>query len=170
MELQVITTVYTREGDSGDTFISTARFPKHHPCIHFIGSADEALAFIGLAIERCSTESVVKDLEYVYELIQKIASSLYINWCPDENTIIEVEKKIDEKPKPKTFISNYVKNPRYGSVASIAIARTIIRKVERWFWQCFHETGLGCRNIGILLNRLSDLVFVIQYQALLLET
>ncbi|MEM1526310.1 MAG: ATP:cob(I)alamin adenosyltransferase [Ignisphaera sp.] len=170
MDSSIISTVYTHDGDSGDTLVSTIRFPKYHPCLHFIGSVDEALAFIGLAIEKCSSTPIVKDLEYVYKLISKIAASLQTNWCPDESIIAETEKKIDEKPKPKTFIPNYVENPRYGGVAPIAITRTIIRRAERWFWQCFHETGLGCKNIGILLNRLSDFVFVLQYQAMITET
>jgi len=170
MVSQPITTVYTREGDSGDTLVRTIRFPKYHPCIHFIGSVDEAMASIGLAIEGSKVESIAKNLEYVYELLSKIAGSIQTEWCPDEEVIAEIEKEIDESPKPRTFIPNYVKNPRYGGIASIAIARTVIRRAERWFWQCFYDTGLGCKNIGILLNRLSDFVFVIQYQALLLET
>jgi ATP:cob(I)alamin adenosyltransferase len=170
MVSQPITTVYTRNGDSGDTFVSTVRFPKYHTCLHFIGSIDEAMASIGLAIESSRVETIVKDLEYVYGILSKIASSLQTSWCPDENFITEVERMIDEAPKPKTFIPNYVKNPRYGGVAPIALARTVIRRAERWFWHCFHDTGLGCRNIGVLLNRLSDLVFIIQYQALLLES
>ncbi|MEM1644628.1 MAG: ATP:cob(I)alamin adenosyltransferase [Ignisphaera sp.] len=169
MSIPVITTIYTRQGDEGDTIISTIRFPKYHPCLHFIGSVDEALAFTGLAIEKYPNESVTKELEYVYKLISKIAASLQTNWCPDENVIVEIEKKINERPKPKTFIPNYVESPRYGGIAAIAIVRTIIRRAERWFWHCFNETGLGCKNIGVLLNRLSDLVFVLQYQVLLTE-
>lgn len=170
MSSPIITTVYTHEGDSGDTIVSTIKFPKYHPCLHFIGSIDEALAFIGLAIEKYPNESIAKELEYVYKLVSRIAASLQTNWCPDESTIAEIEKKIDEKPKPKTFIPNYVENPRHGGIATIAIVRTVIRRAERWFWHCFNETGLGCKNIGVLLNRLSDLVFVLQYQALLTET
>ncbi|MEM0368658.1 MAG: ATP:cob(I)alamin adenosyltransferase [Thermosphaera sp.] len=170
MDTPAITTVYTRQGDNGTTVIDTIKFPKYHPCIHFIGSLDEALTFTGLAIEKYSSESVAKELEYVYGLISKITTSLQNNWCPDESIIVEIEKKIDEKPKPKTLIPSYIKSSRYGGVATIAIVRAIVRRAERWFWHCFNETELWCKNIGILLNRLSDLVFVLQYQAFLTET
>jgi ATP:cob(I)alamin adenosyltransferase len=164
-----ITTVYTRSGDNGSTSIGSIKLPKYHPCVHFIGSIDEALAFIGLAIENSSVDLIVRDLEYVYELLLKIASSLKSNWCPSEDLILDIERRINNKVKPNKIITNYVKNPRRGGVALTAITRTVIRRAERWFWRCFHDTSLGCKNIGVLLNRLSDLIFTIQYQALLLE-
>ena len=157
-------------GDDGDTIVSIIRLPKYHACIHYVGSVDEAMAFVGLAIELCRVDAVKDRLTYVYNVLSRIAGALHTNWCPSSNDVSEVEKVMDSLPKPSNFIPNYVKNPRFGGVAPVAIARTVIRRAERWFWQCHNETGLGCRNIGILLNRLSDLVFLIQYQILLLES
>ena len=156
--------VYTRTGDSGDTLLLSICLPKHHPCIHFLGAVDEALAFTGLAIELTSDRSIRAKLAEVYGLLSKVAGALYTGWCPSDQLIRDVEKRIDEAPKPATFIPNFSVR---GGVAPVAVVRTIVRRAERWYWFCQREANIGCKNLGVLLNRLSDYVFIIQYEALL---
>jgi len=158
--------VYTRRGDSGNTVIFSVSgcIPKSHPCIHFIGSVDEAMAFTGLAIELVHDKSIREKMLKVYELLSRIAGSLYTGWCPDESLVESIEEEIDRAPKPRSFIPNFSPS---GGVAPIAVVRTVVRRAERWFWECFNKTSYDCKNLGILLNRLSDYIFVIQYEAIM---
>jgi cob(I)alamin adenosyltransferase len=153
--------VYTRKGDRGITKICEKHMRKTHPCIHFLGSLDEAMSFVGLALENVNSKTIQEGLKLIYEYLSKIAGALATGWCPSEEDVRKIERLIDDAPKPNGFIPNY--NLEKPGVAYLAVVRATIRRAERWFWACVNTEDLYCSNIGKLLNRLSDYAFILQY-------
>ena len=153
--------IYTRKGDQGETSICERRLRKIHPCIHFLGSLDEAMAFVGVALENVEDGTIRDGLLKIYDYLSRIAGAVVTHWCPEDADIESLEKFIDESPKPEDFIPNYsLERP---GVAYLALVRSTIRRAERWFWACVSTEDLYCSNIGKLLNRLSDYAFILQF-------
>lgn len=164
-----INIIATKQGDSGKTLgIENKRCDKWISEIEFFGYLDEANCAIGDVLNNLN-----KNIEFARDTLEEIQNqlfdlgSLFYKNEKKENNEDEFIKNLDEK------IQNWNQNlqeldsfliPRGNStVIALHKARTIVRKAERKFWKTLSEKKEleKLKSIGIYLNRLSDLIFII---------
>lgn len=163
--------IYTKTGDKGETgLFGAGRVSKDSVRIESYGTVDELNSFIGYAI----TE--VKDDE-VKNLLGKIQNELFIVGSnlatPDlskdkkklipevkEAFYIEAEKAIDHFEEKIEPLKNFILPGGSKSSALLHICRTVCRRAERRVVTLSKAEEID-EKIIILLNRLSDLFFVL---------
>ncbi|AEM38704.1 cobalamin adenosyltransferase [Pyrolobus fumarii 1A] len=173
--------IYTRTGDEGYTWAPLAgRVPKTHECVEAVGDLDEAESALGLAAAIARREGHEKEaelLDWVQEMLFRVGFQLWelgaqnprrMKKCVDERDVREVERKIDELlPEPPR---GFTLHSGDLLAASIALARSIVRRAERSIWRCVSVAGRGSdENIRIMLkliNRLSDLLYALEYSVI----
>jgi cob(I)alamin adenosyltransferase len=163
--------VYTRRGDSGYTFspFTGKLVPKDDPCIEFLGDLDEAEAWLGLASTLLRAgeqplESVAKILDRVQELLFLIGFHVTgARECVGSKEVNEVEDLIDRMWGDVKETGFILHGGDLGS-ATVGVARAIVRRAERRLITCLKMLGKleEERTVIALLNRLSDLLYVLE--------
>ncbi|MBN1536820.1 MAG: cob(I)yrinic acid a,c-diamide adenosyltransferase [Anaerolineales bacterium] len=161
---------YTTKGDEGYTgLIGKERIAKYHPRIEAIGALDESTAALGMArSQTCSPEiaSILLSMQRdFYSLMGEIAmgkeNSRKINAFRSEK-ITWLEEQIEHigglVQMPRDFI--VPGNTQAG--ASLAMARTIIRRAERLTAVLLHNHEIENRDLYRYINRSSSLCFVLE--------
>lgn len=163
---------YTKHGDTGisHNIPLLGDVPKTHPCIDFMGSLDEAEAVLGLARSFLEIFTNYKELtaqlEWLEELLFRIGFTVFgTGACIDENDVRAVEDNIDKLAEK--MMPGFTLNGGHIAAATISVARAIVRRAERDFWRCrpYIEEKVDSRVLnvaGMLLNRISDLLYVMQ--------
>jgi cob(I)alamin adenosyltransferase len=152
---------YTGAGDTGFTAsLGDRTLPKYHPCVDFFGDIDETLSVLGEILAMEENELVM----YTYNAVKDIAVSVYQRKHPSIS-VRDVEQLIDNNyVELHGFLEYYIPgDPLYSK---ISLARTVLRRAERSYWECVmlegHINSEWAKTAGILLNRLSDLLFAAQ--------
>lgn len=166
-----MTKIYTKTGDKGDTgLFGGPRVPKYSLRIEAYGTVDELNAFIGLAVVE------IKDKE-IKILLEKIQNELFIvcsNLATpdldkndklnipvvDEKFILDIEKSIDYFEEKLEPLKNFILPGGSKGSAFLHVCRTVCRRAERRVVELSSKEKIN-ENIIILLNRLSDLFFVL---------
>lgn len=161
---------YSREGDDGTTgLLGDRRVPKYHPIPEAIGILDEASAALGLARATCqvseSAEVLLTVQRDLYSLMAEVAAS-------PENAVqfrkinperIEwLETQIDQLGERILMPDEFIVPGDSLSSASLALARTVVRRAERQVVRLFYEGLLENQDLLRYLNRLSSLCFVLE--------
>jgi cob(I)alamin adenosyltransferase len=156
-------------GDDGYTsLIGKGRVPKYHPRPEAYGTVDEASAALGLARSLTQndeisqiTETIQRDL---YALMAELATlepdtskiepfdSARVSWV--EQQIEHLEQSTNQ---PKEFVLG-------GDVpagAAFDLARTIVRRAERYVAKLLHSDEIRNPELLRYLNRLSSLCFLL---------
>jgi len=148
---------------------------KSDNLIHFIGTADELNAYLGLVKALLANEDTwqvswhiaVQFIEKIQKNIMKMMShvsdSSNEKYCFSPDDVADIEKEITRLtstlPKQKKFSM-----PGKDIIeAQIQIARTIARRTERMYAAIYEEKTL-CPNAGTYLNRLSDYLYYLSQQ------
>jgi cob(I)alamin adenosyltransferase len=161
--------IYTKTGDAGETALfGGGRVPKDDDRVDAYGEVDELNATIGLACSLSAPSDVGALLQRIQEQLFTVGAllatpqgtkasaqipTLKAEWVQD------MEKAIDgfetELPKMTHFILPG------GSQASSALhlSRTVCRRAERRVVPLIRY-GKVSTEVGVYLNRLSDLLFV----------
>ncbi len=157
-------------GDDGYTYciITKRKVPKTHSCIEFVGALDEAEASLGLAqslLEALAPNlsEEAKILEYMQKILFRIGFTLAGHNCIDNSDVQRIEEYIDEYASEIEPL--FVLNGGHPAAAATSFARATIRRAERSYWRCIAEAELASskkETIAKLLNRLSDLAFLLQ--------
>jgi len=168
-------------GKSSETAVSGGNaLSKNDILIHFIGTADELNAHLGLVKAILANEdawqvSWQRACQFI-EKIQKNLMKIMSHVCDAKNDkyfilqgdVIEIENEIKRLlgalPKQKSFSlpgKNIIE-------AQIQIARTVARRVERLFVTVNEEYPL-CPHAGGYLNRLSDYLYFLSQQESLIN-
>ena len=157
-------------GDTGYTYciIMKRKVPKTHSCIEFVGALDEAEASLGLAQSlleslepKLGTEATI--LEYMQNLLFRIGFTLAGYDCISNEDVKKIEEHIEQYSTDIEPL--FVLNGGHPASAATSLARAVIRRAERSYWRCIKETSLEENKIETmakLLNRLSDLAFLVQ--------
>jgi len=164
--------IYTGRGDRGYTYctITRSNVAKTHPCVEFMGSLDEAEAATGLARslleDSNGPEKLIDELRWVEETLFRVGFTLAGRKCIDSNDTRRVEETIDRYAD--TIEPVFSLNNGHPAAAATGLARTTVRRAERNYWRCRpHLEGKipveDLVEVGRLLNRLSDLLYVIQH-------
>jgi cob(I)alamin adenosyltransferase len=170
-------------GDEGFTYIMYGKkIAKEDLLMDLMGDIDELNSFIGLARSMIKNSDLVKKhheideiLKYIQELLFRVGRDLAIpidklkDPMTDEKDLKKIEEKIEEIwskiPEPK-FVFVYPT----GSISSsiLHIARAICRRAERKASKLYHENRIH-KIYLIILNRLSDLLYVLARYVNVLE-
>jgi len=160
--------VYTRSGDEGYTWCSRSksRVPKTHPCIEFVGALDEAEAALGLArsLLRAEQRDIAELLLWIEELLFRIGFTFAgSKECITYGDLEALERLLDAHSGEVEPV--FTVTPSYAAAAAISLARAVTRRAERRYWACLEalaELRDTDRLGGKLLNRISDLLYVLQ--------
>ena len=161
---------YTRNGDDGYTgILGAGRVPKHTPRIETIGTLDEAMAALGVsrAVAQSSlTGSILLEVQRdLYHLMAETAAqpehAAQFRMI-DEKRIVWLENKIDEIRAKVEVLEEFILPGDSHAGAAISLARTIVRRAERWVTRLFLDGELENPELLRYLNRLSTLCFVLE--------
>jgi len=165
-------------GETSD--LSGRKTSKNDILIHFIGTADELNAHLGLVRAILSNEDAWQlSWQQACQFIEKIQKNLMkvmshvsdcknVNYLFTQNDVADIEKEIRRLlgniPKQKKFTlpgKNIIE-------AQIQIARTVARRTERLFVTVSEEYPLNI-HAGEYLNRLSDYLYFLSQQESLIN-
>jgi cob(I)alamin adenosyltransferase len=161
---------YTRSGDDGFTgLLGEERVPKNHPRAETLGTIDEATAALGLARANCKVEdnaafllTVQRDLYNMMAEIAATPENASRFRVIDASRVTALEEQISSIGQnvdtPREFI---IPGDSQGS-ATLALARTIVRRAERRVAGLLHEKQIDNPALLHYLNRLSSLCFVLE--------
>jgi cob(I)alamin adenosyltransferase len=161
--------IYTKTGDDGETgLFGGGRVRKDHARIEAYGTVDELNAALGVVRAEALPEDVQTLLKRIQNELFELGAELatpeakILTSRIGERDIAALETAIDafetELPPLKTFI--LPAGPR--AVGLLHLARTICRRAERCVVRLQDVTEHPiAAEIGIYLNRLGDLLFVL---------
>jgi len=161
---------YTAKGDRGDTtrLGGNTRLPKSHALIEVIGSADEAMAAIGMARALAETAILKETLHTVQEHLVRLMA--HLSATPDararypglhDEDVTWLETRIADFETGLPPLHTFVLPGDSVAGAALHIARTAVRRAERCIVALAEiEPDIGMANLAYL-NRLSSLLFVI---------
>ena len=165
--------IYTKTGDDGTTgLLYGSRISKADPAAEAYGTADEAVAALGLARALCEDPAVAEELLALQRSLFVVGADLATNpeargrLEPEVSLVTDgmveaLEARIDrlvaDHPLPNAFVV-----PGAASLsAAIDVARAVVRRAERRVVE-LRETGTEVNGCVLrYLNRLSDLLFVL---------
>lgn len=159
--------IYTKTGDDGDTgLFGNRRVPKDHVRIEAYGTIDELNAFVGLL----RSENVPPDFDRQLQTIQDTLFDVGADLATEGGTaslprvrpaIAELEKWIDASEAELQPLRSFVLPGGHRQAALLHVLRTVARRGERRYWTLVREAGGQTipKEIGVWLNRLSDLFF-----------
>lgn len=155
--------IYTKTGDDGTTGLGNGeRRDKSDTRIEAIGTIDELNASLGVVIAELAGDSPSTEaLKRIQHALFGIGSSLALvaGHEPGENGIAWLEKQIDSIDRQLPALTHFILPGGNRAGAEIHRARTICRRAERVLLHLARQETVNL-SIGIYLNRLSDLLFV----------
>ncbi len=162
--------IYTRTGDKGETgLFGGARVPKNDARIEANGAIDEANAMLGLALAYCSVPLIVKVLQEAQADLFTLGAELSAMSGHEDRLgiplltdadVTRLEQAIDEAEAPLPPLKNFILPGGPPDVATLHIARTIVRRAERRLLTLAQRESVRGTAIAYL-NRLADLLFVL---------
>lgn len=159
---------YTGTGDDGFTgVLGRERVPKYALRPEAYGTVDEASAFLGLARAQARDMRVQKGLLVIQRDLYNLMADLAtlpetatrppwlavdrLDWLEEETDVLGAQVDM-----PKAFI---VPGDSVAG-ATLEVARTVVRRAERFVARLTHEGELREDTPLKYLNRLSSLLFV----------
>lgn len=156
--------VYTKTGDKGMTGLFTGeRVDKDSLRVDAYGTVDEMNSALALARAFSKKEFVVKKIYEIQKLnmfIMAELASINADAYIKSERIAEVEKTIDDIEAQLPLLKEFIVPGATQGGAALDLARTIIRRAERSVLKLSKVENVN-GDILILLNRLSDLCFVL---------
>jgi len=157
--------IYTGTGDAGDTgLFGNRRVRKDDVRIEAYGTVDEANAMLGRV--RCANRDTDLDgrLQDIQETMFEVGADLATEGgaasVPHlKKAITCLERWIDESEAILPPLRSFVLPGGCALAAEFHVARTVIRRAERCYWTLRGGEPSVPLEIGIYLNRLSDLMF-----------
>ncbi|MBC8515036.1 cob(I)yrinic acid a,c-diamide adenosyltransferase [bacterium] len=153
--------ISTKTGDGGETGLGDgSRTPKNSPRVRSYGEVDEANSALGLAISLGAEP--IESLKRIQEDLFALGADLSTpgseeRLIPKMLSRLEADLILADKDLPP--LQNFVLPGGPPQAAALHLARAIVRRAERAFW----ELPEGASNVlgGQYLNRLSDYLFVL---------
>ncbi len=172
--------IYTRTGDDGTTgLFGGARVRKDAALLDAYGTVDETNAAVGLARSYLRNVAAAEELDGVLSDIQHrlfrlgadlatpLTSKAKIVRVTKEE-ILWMEDTIDTYTGRLPALREFILPGGSPAAAALHLARTVCRRAERLTVETFTELSLNPECVP-MLNRLSDLLFVLARYANLVE-
>lgn len=159
--------MYTGRGDTGETDLLGQRVTKHDPRIDLLGTLDEASSSIGLGRAHSQIDNVSDALLQAQRDLYQIMAELAFTDDTRPDAMVFPADRLPWLEAITDALSNAIELPRAFVVpgdtvagASLDVARTVVRRAERY--AVFVHTESMRLNPEILryLNRLSSLLFI----------
>lgn len=166
--------IYTRSGDTGRTSLGDgSRIDKTSQRIVAMGAVDEINCHLGTAV------SLVQDAELrqLLNRIQQLLFDLGADLCsplPDDQTadrcpriadhhVLWLESRIDAATEQLGPLTSFILPGGRPVAAALHLARSVCRRAELEFLRLIEsgDSENSNRQVGVFLNRLSDLLFVL---------
>ncbi len=162
--------IYTRTGDDGETgLFGNRRVPKDHLRIEAYGTIDELNSFVGLLRTEPLAPEFDRQLQSVQDALFDIGADLateggkasLVRIVP---AIAAMEAWIDASERALQPLRTFVLPGGTRVAALLHVLRTIARRAERCYWTLARanrdDAAMAIpKELGIYLNRLSDLCF-----------
>lgn len=164
--------IYTRTGDTGETgLFGGQRVSKNHPRVAAYGTVDELNALLGLAVAQTSDAGIRELLEAIQADLFVVGGDLATpmeeaavgaKTVPRvrEAQVAELEGHIDSLEGELPPLTNFILPGGTETAATIHLARAVCRRAERETVALAGKETLN-PELGVYLNRLSDLLFVL---------
>lgn len=162
--------IYTRTGDDGETgLFGNRRVPKNHVRIEAYGTIDELNALVGLL----RTEPLAAEFDHQLQTIQDALFDIGADLATEGGrasmarivpAIATMESWIDASERDLPPLRTFVLPGGSRTAALLHVVRTVARRAERCYWTLAQAIGDDPamalpKELGIYLNRLSDLCF-----------
>lgn len=162
--------IYTRTGDDGETgLFGNRRVPKEHARIEAYGTVDELNSFLGLLRSEPLAPEFDSNLKSIQDALFEIGADLATEGGRASLARIvphtaQLERWIDASEAVLQPLRTFVLPGGCREAALLHVLRTVARRAERLVWKLSHEIGDDPKvalpkELGIYLNRLSDLFF-----------
>lgn len=162
--------LYTSTGDDGFTgLLGEGRVPKYHPRTEAVGALDEASAALGLARSTCqSQKSKMLLLEIQRDMYRMMAE---ISATPENaekfrgitaSRVSWLEGEVDALTASIEMPREFILPGDTQAGAALSLARTIVRRAERWLARLLHDHEIENAELLRYLNRLSSLCFILE--------
>jgi cob(I)alamin adenosyltransferase len=160
---------YTREGDDGTTgLLGEGRVPKYHPQPQAYGSVDECSAAIGLARSLARSDETRRVLRVVQRDLYHIMAELAATQETAERfrvigaeRVHWLEEQVEAFSEKVDVPADFVVSGDSTAGAAVDLARTVVRRAERWVARLQHDEILTNHELLRYMNRLSSLCFVL---------
>jgi cob(I)alamin adenosyltransferase len=169
--------IYTRSGDAGKTSLGDAsRVDKISQRIVAMGAVDEVNCHLGTAASL--TESVAQ--RNLIHQIQQLLFDLGADLCcplpedPESDRCPRIaphhsawlETKIDAATAQQNPLTSFILPGGSPAAAALHLGRAVCRRAELEYLRLVDSTESAVANpeVGVFLNRLSDLLFVLARQ------
>ena len=156
--------VTTRTGDGGETSLADGRrYAKHDAKIELVGALDEANSFLGaLAAELAENyqERIAWIQSRLFDAGALVASGgSSVDW---RSVAKELEAETAALNARLPALQEFILPAGGRSAAAAHVARTVVRRAERVWWRAAAQAEeLKAYDVGVVLNRLSDYLFVL---------
>jgi len=144
---------------------------KHAPRIEAIGALDEATAALGVARAACQLPqtaqlllAIQRDLYQVMAEVAATPENVARFRTINAERVTWLEEQTDAISAQVSLPGDFILPGDSQSGASLALARTIVRRAERRVARLFHDAELENHQLLRYLNRLSSLCFVMELQ------
>lgn len=161
--------VYTKTGDKGTTaLLSGERVDKDCLRVEAYGTVDESSSALGLARAQAVSPDVRETVLGLQKLLMRLMAELaskdgHVYVQPEE--VAHLEATIDRYQAQLPPLTAFVIPGDTAAAAALDLARTVTRRAERQYLRLRREEEVSS-TLGIVLNRLSDLCFVLaRYEA-----
>ncbi|MBP2705208.1 cob(I)yrinic acid a,c-diamide adenosyltransferase [Microbispora sp. RL4-1S] len=168
----VLSKIYTRTGDDGTTALGDmSRTRKTDPRLAAYADVEEANAAIGVAL---ATGGLPADVVAVLGRVQNELFDVGADLCApvtddaefpplrvEESYVTWLEERCDAFNAGLKPLRSFILPGGAPAVASLHLARTIVRRAERTVWAALEAHDDVNRLTATYLNRLSDLMFIL---------
>lgn len=167
----VLSKIYTRTGDKGETALSNgARVPKHSPRVSAYGTVDETNATVGLArlhargdmaaaLARISNDLFDLGADFATPDRERDADLPYTPLRMIDRQVDRLEREIDAMNARLTPLRSFILPGGTPLAAQLHLCRTVCRRAERLAVELAAAEDVNPAAIRYL-NRLSDWFFV----------
>lgn len=165
--------IYTKTGDDGETgLFGGRRVPKDDPRVEVYGTVDELNAALGLVRSAASSDQAAELEGLQADLFVVGAELATVPGHTDKlrmrligaSDIERLERWIDRVDSELPTLTNFVLPGGSDVAARLHLARAVCRRAERQFYAVARAGGYR-PEVGVYLNRLSDLLFVLARSA-----
>jgi cob(I)alamin adenosyltransferase len=161
---------YTGKGDKGTTgSLGAGRLSKDSLLIEAVGSIDEVSAMLGFARSLTESEEIKLIILQVQKQLYILMAELSLGKRSSKkipNISIEdltwMERQIEDLENKVRMPDGFILPGESQASASLAVARTIVRRAERRVISYFSSQQVEKPNIMTYLNRLSSLIFILE--------
>jgi cob(I)alamin adenosyltransferase len=161
--------IYTKTGDEGLTGLyGGERVRKDSLRVSAYGSVDEANAAIGVALTQLQDTELTEVLTSLQHALFDVGADLATppsryraNIAPlTESDVAAIEQLIDRFEAELPLLKQFILPGGHPAAAGLQLARAVVRRAEREVVALALHEEVN-RQVGVYLNRLSDLLFVL---------